>query len=71
LPALPPVEIPPKPERSGDEPPGEGSTPGEVDVDLGTVPVAERGNGRRAVGEPARPSREPAARAEDGAPGEA
>ena len=71
LPALPPIEIPPKAERSGDEPPSEESRPQEVDVDLGAVPVAERGNGRRAVGEPARPSREPAARAVDGAPGEA
>jgi hypothetical protein len=71
LPALPPIEIPPKTERSGDEPTGEESTPQEADVELGTVQVAERGNGRRAVGEPARSSREPAARAEDGAPGEA
>jgi cell division protease FtsH len=71
LPALPPIEIPPKADRSGDEPTGEESTPQGVDVELGTVQVAERGNGRRAVGEPARSSREPAARAEDGAPGEA
>jgi cell division protease FtsH len=71
LPALPPIEIPHKPERPGDEPSDEEPAPQGVEVELGAVEVTERGNGRRAVGEPARPSREPAARAEDGAPGEA
>jgi cell division protease FtsH len=72
LPPEPPIEAPPKPARSDDDGPGDGEpAPEEVEVELDTAEVAKRGNGRRAVGEPARSSREPAARAEDGAPGEA
>jgi cell division protease FtsH len=61
------VDAVPGVEEQDREPAARGSDPAAEE----SRPEADRTNGRRAAGEPSRPSREPAARAEDGAAGEA